>query len=53
MKNAILKTITAIMIFIFLLGAACLDSISNIPAVMCIIALAWLAPFAYANRGEQ
>jgi len=51
MKNAILKTITAIMIFIFLLGAACLDSISNVPAVMCVVSLCWLAPFAYVNGG--
>ena len=49
-KNFILKAITAVATFTFLLGACSLDSVSTVPMVMCAGSLLWLIPFAFANR---
>lgn len=52
MKNLILKTITAIMAVLFVLSAACLDSDTYIPHIICVVAEAWFVLFLIANRKD-
>ena len=53
MKNKILKTVMTIVLFIWCYSACALDSLSNIPLVVCAITTGILALFAYANRGKR
>lgn len=48
-KNAILKTITAIAGLVFILSACALDSDSWLPFIALCISALWLSVFAYAN----
>ena len=48
-KNCILKTVTWIMGFTFLLAASAIDSPSWIPTVLCIISAGYLLLFDLAN----
>ena len=50
MKNFILKTIAYVMVFIFLVSASCLDSVSWLPTVLCVVAVGYLGLFALANK---
>lgn len=51
MKNKVLLTITAVMILIQAIGASALDSEGvTIPALMVLLPLMWLIPFALANK---
>ena len=50
MKNIILKLLTVVNGFIFILCACCIDSKNATPFYIgCIISLAYLTLFAYAN----
>lgn len=52
MKNFILKTVSYIMGFNFIVCASCIDSVYNTPFVIgCIVSGVWLFLFAYANGG--
>lgn len=54
MKNAILKTITFIMVLVFLVGACAVDSVPNtIPVIMCFGSLAWFLLFMLANHDME
>lgn len=53
MKNKILKTTAYIMFFILIFSASAVDSESNLPVVLCMVSLSWLALFAYANRDRM
>ena len=50
MKNKILKTITVIMVVLFLLSASALDGDTYIPHIVCAISEAWIVLFLIANR---
>ena len=50
MKNLILKTIAWIAAALLFISGMALDSDSRTPAIVCIVALAYLALFAYANK---
>ena len=50
MIRLILKLVTAVDGFVFILAASCLDSISWIPAIVAGATLSWLAAYAYANN---
>lgn len=50
MKNKILKTITYLNVFSLMFFGSALDSVSNVPAIICAINLAWLLPFVIINR---
>lgn len=53
MKNIILKSITAIMVVILLLGMSMMDSDNQIiPMMMIIVPIIWLGLFMYVNRGR-
>ena len=47
--NFILKAITCIAGIMFLVSACAIDSPSWIPTIVCMVCMAWLAVFAYAN----
>ena len=50
MKNIVLKSLTVINLFVFILCACCIDSQNATPFYIgCIISLAYLTLFAYAN----
>lgn len=50
-KDAIIKTVTAIMAILFILSAGCLDTPNTyISIVVCVISEAWLLLFVLANR---
>lgn len=51
-RIAILKTITAVAVFGFIVSGCALDSESNIPINICGICLAWLVLMTIANREE-
>lgn len=55
LKNVILKGITAINGFSFLLFASCADTDSWIPFIMCCVNVTWFTLFGYANgwSGEE
>ena len=50
MKNKILKTITGIVVVMFILAASALDSNSYIPHIICAVSEAWFILFLLANR---
>ena len=50
MKNIVLKTITILVAFIFIVSASCLDSLSWVPAIVCVASLGYLLLFALANK---
>ena len=50
MKNKIIKTITVIMVVLFLLSASALDGDTYIPHIVCAISEAWIVLFLIANR---
>ena len=51
--NFILKSITWIAGILFLLSACAIDSPSWIPTIVCVVSMAWLGVFAYANRDME
>lgn len=53
MKNKILKTITWIAAILFIISATAVDSVSNIPRIICIASLAWILLYMYANRNSK
>lgn len=52
-KNAILKAFTVFMAVLFLVSATAVDSVSNIPMIVCIVTGAYLGLFIYANRDVE
>lgn len=49
-KNFVLRTITTIASAGVVLSAGCADSPnSNVPLIICIVCLAWIVLFCYAN----
>lgn len=49
-KNAVIKTVTAIMTILFILSAGCLDTPNtNVPIIMCFVSVTWLLLFVLAN----
>lgn len=52
MKNAILKTITAINAVVFIAAMCFADSDSYVPFIVMGICSVWLLPFAIANSEE-
>lgn len=50
MKNKVLKTITALAVICYTVGACGLDSDSAIPYIMCGVSLLWIGLFMYANK---
>lgn len=48
-KNFILKTITWLAGSMFFVSASAVDSESYFPTIICLICMAWLGLFAYAN----
>ena len=50
MKNFLLKTIAYLAAFIFIVSASCLDSMSWVPAIVCVASLGYLLLFALANK---
>lgn len=50
MKNKILKGITAVAAVLFLISVCFLDSESNVPCIVCVVCLVWIALFMIANR---
>lgn len=53
MKNIILKSITGLAFMAMITAASFMDSKSNIPAIVLVIALGWLGMFALANRDHE
>ena len=50
-KDTVIKTITWIMVLVFILGAGSLDTPGTmLPVIMCAVPLAWFGLFMYANR---
>lgn len=49
MKNIILKSLTFIFAFLFLLSASCLDSQSMLPYFICVVSMIWLVLFGIVN----
>ena len=49
MKNLVLKTIIYLLLLIFLFSASCLDSISWVPAIICVVSLGLLLLFLLVN----
>ena len=49
MKNKILKAITGLSGVTFTLGVCCLDSVSNIPSVVCLVSSGWIVSFMGVN----
>lgn len=50
MKNIILKTITAIMVLIFMFSMSAIESDSILPVIGMFGSMAYLALFAYVNQ---
>lgn len=50
MKNKILKVVTSIVGFLWLVSVCAIDSASWIPTIICAICSAYLILFAYANN---
>ena len=50
MKNKILKSITGIMVVLFLLSASGIDADTKANYIVCVISLAWGCLFLLANR---
>lgn len=53
MKNIILKTITWIAAILFIFSATAVDSISNIPRIVCLACSVWILLFMFANRHSK
>lgn len=53
MKNKILKSITWISAILFIISTTAVDSVSNIPRIICIASLAWILLFMLANRNSK
>ena len=59
MKNFVLKTITVVMVIIFIVAGSSIDALSWQPTIWCAISLAWIVVFCIANnffrdyRGER
>lgn len=50
MKNAILKTITSVMVMVLIICTCCIDSANDTPFVIgMVVAYAWIGLFAKAN----
>lgn len=48
--NFILMSITYVAFIMFLVSACAIDSPSWIPTIVCVVCMAWLGLFGYANR---
>lgn len=51
--NFILKSITYAAFIMFLVSACAIDSPSWIPTIVCVVCMAWLGLFGYANRDRE
>lgn len=50
MKNKVLKSINYVAALLVIVSGSTIDSVSNIPFIVCSLSLAWLGLFLYANK---